>query len=156
MELLSTKHMKEPPTALALAINLQPLPLKDAAQWVQNATEDEIKEHKGIRSTFVIVDMLFSGFTYVSSSDDFKRGGEAKGSKQANGGDPKKERLAVFDASSCAAEEERKSVIFYTYKGESKNLKSDSKKGGGEDKKMSYVKTKRFDECAAISPGKHH
>ena len=141
-----SKQMKEPPNALALAINLQPLALKDAAQWVQNATPEEIEQHKGIRSTFYIVDMLFPGFTYVSIPEGGEGKGGVKGNNNHKGGkstssaasDTKaRERLAIFDE---GAGERRKSVIFYTYKGE-------------QNKKLGYLKTKRFDECAAVSPG---
>jgi hypothetical protein len=41
--------LKEPPNALALAICLQNLPLKDTAEWVWNASEEEIESHKGLR-----------------------------------------------------------------------------------------------------------
>jgi len=122
------KSMKEPPNALALAINLQHLPLKEAAQWAQTATEEEIKDHKGLRTTFMVVEMLFSGFTYV-----------APPSTEADS--KKRDKLAVFDTAADVGS----SVIFYTYKGESKKQKGEMK--------QTYIKTKRFDECAAISPG---
>ena len=66
--LSATKHLKETPNALALAINLQPLGLKDQALWLQTATPEDIEQHKGLRTSFVIVDMLFPGFTYISGN----------------------------------------------------------------------------------------
>ena len=115
--------MKEPPNALVLAINMQNLPLKDTADWIQNATEDEIKEHKGLRTSFFISEILYAGFTFVAPPP---------GSDKGVRGD----RLAIFDS-----EEDKRTVIFYTYKGE-QNKKLDT-----------YVKTKRFEECTSISQG---
>ena len=145
-EACPSRHLKQPPNALALAINLQPLAFKDAAQWLETATQEDIDSHKGMRSTFVIVDMLFPGFTYISTGEgssnsdggakgDFasssKGGGRQKSSSYSQAkGDP----LGVFD------DEHPKTVILYTYKGE-------------QNKKLGYLKTKHFDECAALSPG---
>lgn len=115
--------IKEPPNALALAINLQTLPLKDKAEWVEHASEDEIKDDKGLRTTFFIAKMLYPGFTFVPPP--------ANADKGVRG-----DRLAVFDS-----DEEKRTVIFYTYKGEN-NKKLDT-----------YVKTKRFEDCTSVSQG---
>ena len=116
--------MKEPPNALVLAVNMQNLPLKDTSEWVQTATEDEVREHKGLRTSFFIAELLYAGFTFVAPP--------AGADKSVKG-----DRLATFDS-----EEDKRTVIFYTYKGE-------------QNKKLeTYVKTKRFEECTSISQGR--
>ena len=120
------RDMKEPPNALVLAVNLQALPLKDLTAFVETASEDEIKAHKGLRSSFVIAEVLFAGFTFIAKGDDPKNKQQGAGSI---------ERLGVFDG------EDKTSMLFYTWKGEQ------NKKAGA------YIKTKRFDECASISQG---
>ena len=119
---------KELPNALVLAINLQPLQLKDFADWIRNSSEEEIKEHKGIRMSFMLADLLYPGFTFISV------GGEKGSNGKVTGG--KVERLAVFDS-----EETKRSIVFFTYKGE-QNKKTET-----------YLKTKRFDDCTSISKG---
>jgi len=157
VETSGIKDIKEPPNTLALAINLQPLHLKEASTWVQTATEDEIKDHKGLRTAFVIVEMLHAGFTYVSTSDDsFKPKKDSKVRTVVE----QKDRLAIFDspdapqASGDSAGEDgqrnKKSVLLYTYKGESK-----IQKGQGDQKKPSYLKTKRFEDYTSVSPGEN-
>jgi hypothetical protein len=119
---LLSPDLKEPPNALAVGICLQPLALKDLCDWMKTATEEEIKAHKGLRINFMIAQLLYAGFTWVGDS--------SKGKGPV-------ERLGVFDG------EDKRTVIFYTFKGEQ------NKKEG------KYLKTKRFDECAAVSQGEH-
>lgn len=119
--------IKEPPNAVVVCINLQNLPLKDTAEWVQHATEDEIKEHKGIRASLFVTKILYAGFTFVPPP--------AGADKSVRG-----ERLATLDDVDEHSAEKR-SVIFYTYKGE-QNKKLDT-----------YVKTKRYEECTSVSQG---
>jgi hypothetical protein len=118
---------KEPPNAVVLCINLQNLPLKDTAEWVQHATEDEVKAHKGLRTTLFVTKIIYAGFTFVPPP--------AGADKSVRG-----ERLAILDGDS---ELEKRSILFYNYKGE-QNKKLDT-----------YVKTKRFDDCTSVSQGVH-
>ena len=73
-----------------------------------------------------------------------KAGGDGKKGKGGGGSSggrtviEQKDRLAVFDT--AVSPQGKKSVIFYSYKGE-------------QNKKIGYIKTKRFDECAAVCPG---
>ena len=97
------RDMKEPPNVLVLAVNLQALPLKDLTAFVETASEDEIKAHKGLRSSFVIAEVLFAGFTFIAKGDNPKNKQQGAGSI---------ERLGVFDG------EDKTSMLFYTWKGE--------------------------------------
>jgi hypothetical protein len=115
--------LKEPPNALALAISLQNMPLKDTAEWVRSASTEEIAEHKGLRTSLYIVKLLYPGFTFIPPPPNAEKGTRG-------------DRLAIFDSP-----EDKRTVIFYMYKGEAnKTLKT-------------YVKTKRFDECTSVSQG---
>ena len=120
-----TLQLKEPPNAVVLCINLQNLPLKDTAEWVQHATDDEVTAHKGLRVSLFVAKILYAGFTFVPPP--------AGADKSVRG-----ERLATLDGDE---EHEKRTVIFYTYKGE-QNTKLES-----------YVKTKRFDDCTSVSQG---
>lgn len=122
----SLQSVQEMPNALVLGISLQPLPLKDFAAWIQSASEEEIKGHKGMRCSFVLADLLFPGFTSIQ---------QANGEKGTVKGKPA-ERLGIFDS-----EDTKRNIIFFTYKGE-QNKKTNT-----------YLKTKRFDDCTSITRG---
>jgi hypothetical protein len=69
------------------------------------------------------VKLLYPGFTFIPPPPNAEKGTRG-------------DRLAIFDSP-----EDKRTVIFYMYKGEAnKTLKT-------------YVKTKRFDECTSVSQG---
>ena len=130
-EVISAKYgtlpsVKEPPNAIALVLNLQHIEVKSTLEKLQGATPDEIKACKPLRGTFVIVKMLYSGFTYIDN--DNEKDSKFSKNKAANKG--AKEKLGQMDGDN---------VLLHTYKIESK--------------KGVYRPSKRMEECVALSPG---
>lgn len=129
--------IKEPPNALALVLNLQHVDVKSTLEKLGTATPEEIKAHKGLRTTFVIVKMLYAGFTYIESDTGDKDSKFQKGKAAAVGSKPaasgSKEKLGCFDQGST------EHVLLHCYKIESK--------------KGVYRPSKRLEECIALSPG---
>ena len=148
-EALSAKHgalpnIKEPPNALALVLNLQHIEVKAALETLQGATPEESKAHKALRTSFIIVKMMYPGFTFIdndnhdkdakSGSYGNKKGGAASKATSNHGSGGAKEKLGHFDDGGSVH------VLLHTYKIESK-------------KNVGYRASKRLDECVAISPG---
>ena len=130
-EVISAKYgmlpvPKEPPNALALVLNLQHIEVKSTLEKLQGASTEEIKTYKPLRGTFVIVKMLYGGFTYIDNDNDK----ESKFAKIKTANKGPKEKLGQMDGDN---------VLLNTYKIESK--------------KGIYRPSKRMDECAALSPG---
>lgn len=122
---------KETPNAMALVLNLQNIEVKSTLEKLGMASAEEIKAFKTLRTTFVIIKMLFPGWSFIDTDGDAKdnkfakkKGGSASSSK---GG---KEKLGYFDG---------ENVILHCYR--------------AENKKGVYTKSKRLDECVALSPG---
>ena len=131
-EIISSKNgslptTKEPPNAIALVLNLQHIDVKSTKDKLLTSTPEEIKAHKALRTTFVIVKMLCPGFTYIEN-DSEKDTKFAKGKSAAAKGP--KEKLGKMDG---------ENVILHTYKIESK--------------KGVYRPSKRMEECVALCPG---
>jgi hypothetical protein len=123
-------NLKEMPNALALVLNLQHIEVKSTVEKLQNATDEEKKAHKALRTTFVIVKMLFPGFTYIDTDNEKDAKYQKKGATKGSGAP--KEKLGHLD--DCIDH-----VILHTYKMESK--------------KGVYRASKRLEECIALSPG---
>lgn len=125
--------MKELPNATALVLNLQHVEVRSTLEKLGMSTPEEIKAHKALRATFVIVKMLFAGFTYIDTEGgdkDFKYR-DQKGSAKPKGGP--KDKLGAFDQGGS------EHVILNCYKIESK--------------KGIYKPSRRLEECVALSPG---
>lgn len=127
--------LKEPPNATALVLNLQHVEVKSTLEKLGMATPEEIKQQKALRATFVIVKMLFAGFTYIETDtgdkdSKFQKGGKSSSSAKGGGG---RDRLGAFDQGGS------EHVILHCYKIESK--------------KGIYRPSKRLEECVALSPG---
>jgi hypothetical protein len=134
-EVISSKFgalptIKEPPNSIALVLNLQHMDVKSTLEKLQGASPEEIKAHKALRSTFVIVKMLYPGFTFIDL-DNEKDSKFAK--NKSTGVKGAKDKLGHFD------EGNSDNVILHTYKIESK--------------KGVYRASKRLEDCIALSPG---
>jgi hypothetical protein len=134
-ETLASKYgalpaIKEPPNAIALVMHLQHVEVKSTLEKLSSATDEEKKAHKALRTTFAVVKVLASGWSFVEA-DGEKSKGKGKGSAPSTG---VKEKLAFIDECN-----DQQHVIFHTYK--------------AENKKGVYTKSKRLDECLALSPG---
>lgn len=137
-EALSSKYgtlpaLKEPPNAIALVMHLLPVEVKKTLEKLSSATDEEKKAHKALRTTFAVVKIISSGWSFVETDGEKTKGkGKGPAAASANG---VKERLAFIDD----GENGQQHVIFHTYK--------------AENKKGVYTKSKRLDECLALSPG---
>jgi hypothetical protein len=120
---------KETPNAMALVLNLQNIEVKSTLEKLGTLTPEEIKAVKALRTTFVIVKMLFPGWSFIDTEADAKDNKFAK-NKASKGGGGGKEKLGYLDG---------ENAILHCYR--------------AENKKGVYSKSKRLDECVALSPG---
>ena len=114
-EILGSKYgtqtdLKEPPNALALVLNLQHIEVKSTLEKLGLCTPEEIKSHKALRTTFVVIKMLYAGWSFIDSDDkDGKYHPKGKPASGAKGG--AKEKLGYMDSDHA---------ILHCYKAENK------------------------------------
>ncbi len=98
---------KETPNAMALVVNLQNIEVKSTLEKLGVMTAEEIKAFKALRTTFVIVKMLFPGWSFIDTEADAKDSKFAK-NKTSKGG---KEKLGHLDG---------ENVVLHCYRAENK------------------------------------
>ena len=123
--------LKEQPGPTALAINLGYIPVKATMETLGKSSADDVKNNPGVRTTFLIVKMLFPGWSSVAVSQD-KDQPAAKASKFSKGkaAPEMKEKL-----SSTFGEH----VLLHSY-----DL---------VNQRGVYIRSGKSDQCAAFSPG---
>jgi hypothetical protein len=123
--------LKEQPGPTALAINLGYIPVKNTIETLEKASADEVKNNPGVRTTFLIVKMLFPGWSSVATSQD-KDQPAAKASKFGKG----KAAPEIKEKLSSTFGEH---VLLHSY-----DL---------VNQRGTYVRSGKSDQCAAFSPG---